>query len=161
MGANVGVGFTSENIDFGLSFGGTAWSKHLFTGGRFFESRFGAQMAVGTSDFKMGFGNSSFSGGGIDQTTGSFVAYGKDWSVRYENDYQFGVVGDSGDRWRTTGLTASVRDFSLGLHFATGDPGPSGDRSERAGVYIPKNGSDPDAYRLGSATLGYRGTFAG
>lgn len=125
-----------------------------------------AQVGFGFPGFKIGAASSSFHGGGIDQTTGSFVAYGKNWGVRYENDWMFDIpIADGGDRWRTTGVAITVGDYSLNTHFVTGDPDALG-RADRpydtnTGIYHDRNGSTPDMYRIGSLTLGYKGTFAG
>lgn len=166
-GFNAGISYANENFAIGMSYGKTYWSNHVFTGGSFKETRFGYSAAIGSKDFKIGLGESHFKGGGIDQTTGSINLIGKNWSVSYENDYIWGMGGDDGDRWRTTGLAVTVGDVSAKAHFATGDPGSPGNRPYDEGIhrgrdaYVSRSGSSPDQFRLGSAAIGYRGVFGG
>lgn len=170
IGYNLGVSYANENFAMGMSYGKTFWNNHVFTGTSFTESRFGYSAAIGSRNFKFGFGESQFRGGGIDQTTSTLNMIGKNWGLTYENDYMFGIAGDGGDRWRTTGLSISAFDVSLKMNFATGDPGAQyGDDPKPflpglhngREAYSPLNGSNPNQFRLGSAAIGYRGLFAG
>ncbi len=48
--------------------------------------------------------------------------------------------------------------MNIGMHFATGDPGPSGSRESRDGIHYT---NERLSYRLGSLTLGYKSNFVG
>lgn len=158
----MGLSVSSDVLDFGFSYGGTFWSKHLFTGGSFYESRWGVQYAIGGPGFKAGIATSSFNGGGIDQRTGSLVAYGRDWGIRYENDWMWGMpIADGGDRWRTTGINLWVGDNSISLNLATGDPGMKNRPEDNVNGLRTYTGSNANDYRLGALSLGYRGVHLG
>ena len=166
IGANLSLSYSTKGFSMGISGGGTAWGKHVFTGGDFIEGRLGGGFMAGGSDFQFGASTMAFYGGDIPQRLGSYNFAGNGWSLGYENDWQGGYgLGDGGDRFRTTGLNLSVGDFSMNIHFATGDPGPSGKRTSSNGSYtiFPESNVKyhPDDYRLGSMTFGYRGYFMG
>ena len=158
LGGNLSLNYTSSDgaLDFGIGFGVTRWSNHVGTNKSFLEYRYGGQLAVGTSSFKAGISSNAFSGGGINQRVGGGIIYGKNWGIQYENDWFWGFPsGDSGDRWRTTGVRLHINEFSANLHFFTGDPGSLGNRP-RSSDGRTYNNPGVDDFRLGSFAFGYK-----
>ncbi|MGJ1439074.1 DUF6443 domain-containing protein [Sphingobacterium siyangense] len=166
-GLNYSLGYSSENFDIGFSSGFTAWNKNIFTGSSFVERRMGGQIGIGGEGFKLSLGTMSFKGGNVDQRTGSIGFYGKNWAVHYENDWlghaKLGSLplGDGGDRWRTTGIRATVGDVSTTLLMVTGDPSDGLNLTKRPSSEIngkkTYDGENTNMFRLGSWTFGYKG----
>ncbi|MBP9132627.1 MAG: VCBS repeat-containing protein [Saprospiraceae bacterium] len=171
IGLSAGIGYSSDNFDIGISAGiGYQFANSLGENGVY--SNVGGGAAIGFPGFKAGLSTMQFSGLGQNQRTGSFNFYGDNWSISYENDWQFGLkIADGGDRWRTTGFRVTIGDYSLGLNMFTGDPDgfdlESKEKYRPAALidgkmtYIEKNGSKPNQYRLGALYIGYKGTRLG
>ena len=161
IGGNIGWSVNSKNFDFGMSFGATHWSNNPITNNSFWETRVGYGVGIGGRDFKLGFGATDFAGGGIGQQTGQLRAYGEGWSLSYENDWLFpgAALGDSGDRFRTTGVGLQIGSFSTRLNLGTGDPGlKSNDRvSELIDGRKTYVSGTSNKYRLGLLSVGWNG----
>jgi hypothetical protein len=116
------------------------------------------------NDVSLGLGQTSFKGGGIPQKVGmAYAGIGDDFKIRYENDFMWkgAPVGDGGDKFRTTAVTISYKDVSLGLNLFTGDPKidkdgnreTTGVNGDFQGTYVEKLGTEK--YRMGALYLGY------
>jgi Bacterial toxin 23 len=82
-----------------------------------------------------------FSTNGTNQAVGGISFYfkglnRKQGSLNYENDWLFGIAGDSGDRYRTAAVGLETGGFELGFNLFTGQPkvGINGKRQTDPGV---------------------------
>ncbi len=85
---------------------------------------------AGAEEIKKGFALRNtwfFSTNGTSQAVGGLNFYwkgigGKQGSLNYENDWLFGLAGDSGDRYRTAALHLETGAFEVGFNLFTGAP---------------------------------------
>lgn len=157
LGANVGLSVNTEFGSIGASYG-VGYSSNSITGKSGAYSKLGYGMSVGSKDFNLQLGGTNFKGGGINQETGFLGVGGTNWSLMYENDFLWGLGGDGGDRYRTTGVRGTYNDFSVGLNLFTGDPGLKfSDRGIIPGVgkWGTYTGGNTDDYRLGALYVGF------
>ncbi|MBL7901699.1 MAG: hypothetical protein JNK73_06865 [Bacteroidia bacterium] len=123
FGVSVGVGVggfnASGNISFqsssgfGVSIGGGVGSNMYSYGGAVNYNGNGA------SYYQTHYGSASNnpSGSPNPQTVGGVSVFGKNWSVRMENDFLAGT----GDKWRTGAFEVSVGKFSVGFTIYTNE----------------------------------------
>ena len=174
IGGNFGLTYHNDGFSVGLNYGVTEYSKYGTTGQRLMEQRFGAGISyTSKSGHSIGFYTTSFKGGEFSQRVGGVQVGHKEWSFRTENDFVW-KLGDGGDRFRSASASIGYKDYSLNLRLFTGDPGKSDSKKGKGtrnriddgrgegGYYAKgKNDEDPDKYRAGILTIGYRGQEIG
>lgn len=130
VGFNATAGWSKWGLKAGLSAGGTLYLTAANDGAVGYEGRFGGGLSYevgglnsnwtswlnGTS---VGLSKMNFYSGETSQQTGMFSVGYRGGKLNFDND----LLGDGGDRFRTSGVHLSYKDFSLGLHMFTGDPG--------------------------------------
>lgn len=173
VGFNATAGWSKWGIKAGLSAGGTVYGTAAHGGAVGFEGRFGGGLSyeVGGLNSKwtswlngtsIGLSKMNFYSGETSQQTGMFSLGYRGGKLNFDND----LLGDGGDRFRTSGVSIGYKDFSLGLNMFTGDPGLENRRTaslggDPNGTYIESNGNDPDKYRFGGLYFGYKGYRVG
>ncbi len=167
IGANLSVSYSDGNFSLSGGYGISYYGRAYGTGASGWESR--KSWGVNWDDGRTGFGvySTRFSSGETSQKVGGLSFRSGDFGLRYENDFiEKPLVGvgkilaDGEDRWRTTALQLSYKDYSLGLKFFTGEPTDNlkEDYGGRYGTYSHPNANK---YRLGAAYFGYKGYQAG
>ena len=134
-----------------------------FSGRANFEQRFSYGIGYSNGNFGLSLYQSQYGSiDGTSQSVGGIGISGKDWSLRYENDWP---LGDGGDRFRTAALRGQYKDFSAGFNLFTGAPkeDASGGRitSQIKGVDYYEERGGTSEYRLGAAYIGYRNYHIG
>ena len=161
LGANAGIGYSNGDFSVGISTG-ASFGKSNITGVKGWRGILGGGIAYDNGSFYGSLSTTQYYSGETSQRTGTIGLGGGGVKVHYENDFHvagltnYGKISDGGDRFRSAALQASYKGYSAGFNLFTGDPGPEGYRPSENGVYVPKNGSDPDKYRLGGLYIGYR-----
>ncbi len=159
-------------MSLGFSFGEYYNSKSAGSGLSGFESRSGAGVTIGGSDFRISSGVTNY--GGINpQTTGTWGFGIRGFNISYENDDHgffkdqgINIInGDGGDRYRTAALKASYFDgtntYSAGFNLFTGDPDSEGPRtnqkikSSRNGLYFKTYDCEDHQWRMGAVYIGF------
>ncbi|MFO0447738.1 MAG: polymorphic toxin type 23 domain-containing protein, partial [Pseudomonadota bacterium] len=168
MGVNMGISYNDgRGFSAGVNLGSTYWTKHQITGKSFLEKRIGGGVFFNGN----GAYTTQFYGGGMKQRIGGYQAVIGETVLNYENDWAFSVpgseklfgktidipTGDSGDRWRTTGVRISTHDASIGLNFGTGEPDyRTRPEDNGGGIFGTYDETSAGAFRLGAAYIGYR-----
>ena len=168
FGANISLSYSDGNFNFSAGIGVTFYGAAHGTGNKGWEYR--KSWGINWDDGKQGFGvySTTFKSGETSQKVGGLSYRNGDFGVRYENDFiENPLVGigkylaDGNDRFRTTALQLSYKDYSVGLRFFTGEPDKY-DRVHHEGAkYGVYNNPEADKYRLGSVLVGYKGYQAG
>ncbi|MFL0102004.1 polymorphic toxin type 23 domain-containing protein, partial [Tenacibaculum maritimum] len=169
FGVNVSVSYQDGDFTFSAGYGVTFYGTAHGTGKKGWEHRFSGSIG---SNGKVKFSayTTYFSSGKTSQQVGGFSLGHGDWNIRYENDfiekplkYVGKYLADGKDRFRTTALQLSYKDYSVGLKFFTGDPlkGEKRDKSNPNAKYGIYSNPEADEYRLGSVLLGYKGYQVG
>jgi hypothetical protein len=111
LGFDIEIGREIEDWD--LSAGLGAVSNIIAVGG------FASYKGYGAGYYASFYGNDVGPDGRANkQIVGGFKVFGKDFSLRLENDF----FGDNYDRWRTTALEISIRNFVMGTFVYTNMP---------------------------------------
>jgi RHS repeat-associated protein len=140
MGISLGVSHKEGDFTYGGMIGiGTGGFFASGSVGYQIEGGFGANIGISATGNSFGYGGSvNFNGIGAgyyrthygkstnnptgkpnQQIVGGVSIFGKNWSVRGENDF---FSGAGGDRWRTGAMEVTVNKFSVGFTVYTNDP---------------------------------------
>lgn len=164
IGFNSTLGWSKWGIDAGVTAGGTIYGTAANDGAIGSEARLGFGIEAQYQGFNAGFSKMNFYSGETSQQTGMISAGYKSFKAKFDND----VLGDGGDRFRTSGVRAQYKDYMVGLNMFTGDPGLNPRDRRRTqlggdphGTYVATNGNDPDKFRFGGLFFGYKEYRAG
>ena len=156
IGANASMGFSYKGFSGGLSLGSTYYDSAPGTGLAGVEHRVGHGYGLTVANVTYAKGGTSFYGG-TPQSTGFWTVGFDDGQSKFGFTFDNDVLGDGGDRYRTSGNRITIGDdWEIGLNMFTGDPGlGKKDRNtspfpldHEPGTYIKgNNGENPDKYR--------------
>jgi hypothetical protein len=113
LGFDFGINQKIKNWSFSAGFGASL--NYLTAGG------FVSYQGIGAGYYTSFYGNSEGPDGQSNkQIVGGLNAWGKNFSVRFENDFLY--KGDAYDRWRTAAIEIGIRNFVMGMHIYTNMP---------------------------------------
>lgn len=164
LGANVNLGYTKGLFKPGLTAGATV-NHSTITGETGMEYRLGGGVRYGGDRWNIGLSTMAYSSGETSQRTGMLTGTLWGFKAEYENDWLFDIPGaaDGGDRFRTTGIRLSLKQYSVGLNMFTGDPGLNKDERIKGIDNIDGQdyylGGTANKYRAGILYVGYGNYF--